>query len=185
MRLSTLSCLVWSVSIASSRFVDNQRPDQSVLNPPFDKPETLYLLEFAPGQTQWTTEAEKWRLKRVSVTCPIYSHIFDRIQDGLFFMDITNYRELGNLRNQIARGSTYPADVFLESEINLLIQDLNKTYIQSHLEYLTTFHNRYYNSTYGEASYHWLLSTIITTSNQSFPLSRSCSSAVILSKRQY
>jgi leucyl aminopeptidase len=78
-------------------------------------------------------------------------------------MDTTNYRDLGNFRSQITRKSQYPRDVFLKSKINPLLQDLNKANIQSHLEYLTSFHNRWYNSTYGEASYHWLLSTIMIT----------------------
>ncbi len=80
-------------------------------------------------------------------------------------MDITEYPDLGSYRSQTARETTYPEEIFLKNEINSLIQDLNKTYIQSHLEYFTTFHNRYYNSTYGEASYHWLLSTVMTTTS--------------------
>ena len=78
-------------------------------------------------------------------------------------MDTTNYRELGNVRSQSTRKSQFPAEVFLQSEINPLLDQLNKTYIHTHLDHLTTFHNRWFNSIYGEASYHWLLSTIITT----------------------
>ena len=162
MRLATLSVMVWSASLVSTRFVGNQEVDQAVINIPVNKLEAHYLIEFANYQTQWVTAAEKWRLKAVcalSYLCPV----FNTTQNGMYFMDITNYRDLGNFRSRTARQSAYPEDVFLKSKVNPLIQELNKTYIQSHLEYLTTFHNRYYNSTYGEASYHWLLSTIMTT----------------------
>ena len=88
---------------------------------------------------------------------------FDGVQNGWFFMDITDYRNLGDFRDRTVHESTYPTKVFLKSEINPLIEALDKTNIRLNLEYLVTFHNRYYNSTYGEASYHWLLSTIMTT----------------------
>jgi leucyl aminopeptidase len=78
-------------------------------------------------------------------------------------MDITQYQDLGDFHSQTIRKSQYPSEVFLKSKVHPLLQDLNKTYIQSHLEHLTSFHNRWYNSTYGEVSYHWLLSTILNT----------------------
>ena len=93
----------------------------------------------------------------ISTTFPYHA------QNGQFFMDITNYRELGSINSKMIREPDYPNEVFLQTKINAMLEGLNKTYMQTHLEYLTSFHNRWYNSTYGEASYHWLLSTILNT----------------------
>lgn len=163
MKLAILSVLMWLAPLVSTRFVENQEAGQVVLNIPLEELEPHYLIEFVNGKTQWVTDAEKWQLKRVCMVSAHSTPISNIAQDGLFFMDTTNYRELGSFRSQTIRKSHYPSDVFLKSQINPLLQDLNKTYIQSHLQYLTSFHNRWYNSTFGEASYHWLLSTIMTT----------------------
>ena len=93
----------------------------------------------------------------------IRTRFSNNTQDGQCFMDITNYPDLGAYRSQTVRKSKYPTDVFHKSQVNPLLEKLNKANIQRNLEYFTSFHNRWYNSTYGEASYHWLLSTIMTT----------------------
>ncbi|CZR56730.1 uncharacterized protein PAC_06619 [Phialocephala subalpina] len=85
------------------------------------------------------------------------------MQKGIFFMDTTNYRNLGNHGNARVQKSQYPEEVYQRNKIIPLLKEFNKTNLQTHLEYLTSFHNRWYNSTYGEASYHWLFSTILTT----------------------
>lgn len=89
--------------------------------------------------------------------------ISNTTQDGIFFMDTTNYRNLGTRRSQRIQRSQYPEEFFQKSKITPLLKELNKTNLQTHLEHLTSFHNRWYNSTYGEASYHWLFSTILAT----------------------
>jgi leucyl aminopeptidase len=163
MKLATLSVLAWSTSLVSTRFVEKQEADQVVMSNPTAEPEARYLIEFANGQKQWVTDAEKWKLKTVYMPLSHPDPISNGIQDGKFFMDTTNYRDLGNFGSKAVRKSQYPGGVSLQSKVNPLLQGLNKTYIQSHLEYLTSFHNRWYNSTYGEASYHWLFSTILNT----------------------
>jgi leucyl aminopeptidase len=65
MKLSTLSLLALSASTISGRFVESHEKDQVVINSQAVDDE-LYLIELAPGKTQWVTEEEKWELRRVS-----------------------------------------------------------------------------------------------------------------------
>lgn len=64
MKLSNLSVMALSVAAVNARFVELQETSQVVLNP--SEPE-LFLVELAPGKTQWVTEDEKWELRRVSL----------------------------------------------------------------------------------------------------------------------
>lgn len=48
--------------LASARFFQQIEPDNIVLDP-YEK----FLIETAPGETQWVTEDEKWELRRVSL----------------------------------------------------------------------------------------------------------------------
>jgi leucyl aminopeptidase len=75
-------------------------------------------------------------------------------------MDITEFRDLGSNRKQSAKKVQFPDQVAFEDQVYPLIQSLNKSNIQSHLEQFTSFHNRFYRSKYGELSFKWLLKTI-------------------------
>ncbi len=63
MKLTTLSTLALSAAIVNARFVERHEKDQVVLNALAD--DERYLIELAPGETQWVTEDEKWELRRV------------------------------------------------------------------------------------------------------------------------
>jgi leucyl aminopeptidase len=63
MKLSTVSLLALSAAAVNARFVEQHETNQVVLA---DVEEQLYLIELAPGKTQWVTEEEKWELRRVS-----------------------------------------------------------------------------------------------------------------------
>jgi leucyl aminopeptidase len=63
MKLSTVSLLALSAAAVNARFVEQHETDQVVLA---DVKQELYLIELAPGKTQWVTEDEKWELRRVS-----------------------------------------------------------------------------------------------------------------------
>jgi leucyl aminopeptidase len=67
MKLSSLSVLALSASTITARFVEPHEKDQVVINAQAADDE-LYLIELAPGETQWVTEEEKWELRRVCVT---------------------------------------------------------------------------------------------------------------------
>lgn len=64
MRISSLSVFALSASVISARFVEPHEKDQVVINAQEAENE-LYLIELAPGETQWVTEDEKWELRRV------------------------------------------------------------------------------------------------------------------------
>jgi bacterial leucyl aminopeptidase len=63
MKLSTVSLLALSTAAVNARFVEQHETNQVVLA---DVEEQLYLIELAPGKTQWVTEEEKWELRRAS-----------------------------------------------------------------------------------------------------------------------
>jgi leucyl aminopeptidase len=62
------------------------------------------------------------------------------------FMDITEFRDLGKIRAQSAKKSSFPEKLVLEDEVFPLLKNLNKSNIKSHLETFTSFHNRFYRS---------------------------------------
>lgn len=61
MKFSQASLLAACLPAVSSRFLEVQEVDNVVLNP-----EETFLIELAPGETQWVTEEDKWELRRVS-----------------------------------------------------------------------------------------------------------------------
>jgi bacterial leucyl aminopeptidase len=65
MKLTTVSLLALSAAIVNGRFVEQHEKDQVVLDSDAADSEQ-YLIELAPGKTQWVTEEEKWELRRVS-----------------------------------------------------------------------------------------------------------------------
>jgi leucyl aminopeptidase len=78
-------------------------------------------------------------------------------------MDITNFQSLGTLRGKSTKKNKFPIKVSQKEELVPLLKHLNKTNIQTNLEYFTTFHNRYYLSEYGKNSSIWLLNLINDT----------------------
>lgn len=48
------------VPVVSARFIETTEVNNIDFHP-----EQLYLVETAPGKTQWVTEEEKWELRRV------------------------------------------------------------------------------------------------------------------------
>jgi len=58
--------LALSAAAVNARFVEQHEKDQVVLNA-YTTDNEKYLLELAPGKTQWATEEEKWQLRRVSL----------------------------------------------------------------------------------------------------------------------
>jgi leucyl aminopeptidase len=62
MRFAQASFLAACVPAVAARFVEKSETNMVVLNP--DEP--TYLIETAPGKTQWVTEEQKWEIRRVS-----------------------------------------------------------------------------------------------------------------------
>jgi leucyl aminopeptidase len=66
MKLTNLPVLALSASLVNARFIEHHETDQVVLSANAAEPE-LFLVELAPGKTQWVTEDEKWELRRVGL----------------------------------------------------------------------------------------------------------------------
>lgn len=64
MKLTTVSLLALSAAAVNGRFVEKHETDQVVLHSDVVDNEK-YLVELAPGKTQWITEEDKWELRRV------------------------------------------------------------------------------------------------------------------------
>ncbi|KAK7188369.1 Leucine aminopeptidase 1 [Paraphaeosphaeria sporulosa] len=107
-----------------------------------------YLIELAPGETQWVTEDDKWALRR----------------KGINFMDITDNSELGALNsNYGARSVKFPKKIAQNDTVAPLLKQLEKNNMRKHLEVFTSFHTRYYKSQYGAQSSAWLLKQVNDT----------------------
>ncbi|KXL49736.1 hypothetical protein M433DRAFT_4384 [Acidomyces richmondensis BFW] len=120
-------------------------PSLDELQNPFSS-QTKYLIEIAPGQTQWVTEDEKWALRR----------------DGKRFFDITDTPNLGSsLRASVK--VKYPSKPAYNDSLSGLMKKLDKEEMISHLKLLTSFHTRYYKSDYGRQSSEWLLEQVNQT----------------------
>lgn len=64
MKFSRSALLAACLPAATARFVETHEgeADNVVLQPETD---AKYLIETAPGKTQWVTEEDKWELRRV------------------------------------------------------------------------------------------------------------------------
>ncbi|KAH6692404.1 leucyl aminopeptidase [Plectosphaerella plurivora] len=143
MKFSKASAVALMLQAASARFVLDEEKDNVVLYPN-EAEEQKYLIELAPGKTQWVTEDEKWELRR----------------NGESFFDITDTQDLGSLRAGIQRKSVFPDKCTKQDVVKPLLKDLSKKNIERRLEKFTSFHTRYYKSDYGRQSSEWLLSEI-------------------------
>ncbi|KAE9371547.1 aminopeptidase-like protein [Stipitochalara longipes BDJ] len=142
MKLSTVSLLALSAAAVNSRFVEQHETNQVVLA---DVKQELYLIELAPGKTQWVTEDEKWELRR----------------NGQNFMDITTSQDLGQtMSTQAKKEPKFPAKPTLQKDLAPLIKSLSKDNMKANLEKFTSFHTRYYKSDYGKQSSEWLLKKV-------------------------
>lgn len=68
MKLLHASLLAACAPLIAARFVELYEGDDHVnLWPELRQ---LFLIETAPGKTQWVTEEEKWEMRRVRAHCP-------------------------------------------------------------------------------------------------------------------
>ncbi|KAI1913406.1 Leucine aminopeptidase 1 [Ophidiomyces ophidiicola] len=106
--------------------------------------EGKFLVETAPGQTQWVTEDQKMELK----------------MQGKDFIDITHEVEQ-NIRPSSFRtanvATNFPRTMTQEKAVKAMIAELSKENMQRDLTRLTQFHNRYYQSETGVQSATWIM----------------------------
>ncbi|KIN00442.1 hypothetical protein OIDMADRAFT_164937 [Oidiodendron maius Zn] len=142
MKLTNLSVLALSASLVNARYVELHETNQVVLNS--SPSEELFLVELAPGKTQWVTEDGKWELRR----------------NGANFMDITETSDLGTFGATLKNLPTFPVKPALETELLPMLKNLSKTNMRENLETFSSFHTRYYKSDYGRQSSEWLLENV-------------------------
>ncbi|KAH7319885.1 hypothetical protein B0I35DRAFT_430069 [Stachybotrys elegans] len=141
MKFSQASLLAACVPVASARFIELHETDSANVNL---EPAETFLVEFAPGKTQWVTEDEKWELRR----------------NGVNFMDITETQDLGS-RGIAAQGTVeFPEKCTEQKALDKLFGKLDKSNMKANLEKLTSFHTRYYKSQTGLESSDWVLKKV-------------------------
>ncbi|CAD6565864.1 MAG: Leucine aminopeptidase 1 [Alectoria sarmentosa] len=141
--------ICWLAVVGFSVASLTARPDQSILNN-----QDLYLIELGPGETRWITEDEKWALRR----------------GGVNFMDITDTPDLGALRTlDVGRDAMvqFPSKPVHNDSLTPLLERLKQRNMHKNLEVFTSFHTRYYKSTYGAESSAWLYSKVNKTIHDS------------------
>jgi len=139
MKLTSLSLLALWASLVRSRFVEHHETNQVVIS---EGVEEQYLVEFAPGDTRWVTEEEKWELRR----------------NGQKFMDITNTPDLGAFKATASKKEPkFPSKPAHQKELQPLLKNLTKSNMRENLETFTSFYTRYYKSDTGRQSSEWLL----------------------------
>lgn len=141
MKLSSLGLVLLSTT-AFALYI--AKPDQTFLS---NGDQDLYLVELGPGETKWVTEDEKWALRR----------------DGINFMDITDFPETFK-EDAIVQ---FPEKISYNDSLMPLLKKLKKENMYKDLEKFTSFHTRYYKSTYGAESSAWLYSKVNQTIHDS------------------
>lgn len=92
--------------------------------------------------------------------------LIDLNQDGINFMDITETPHLGALRTLEARKSIdvkFPKKPAYNDSLTPLLKQLKQENMHKNLEKFTSFHTRYYKSTYGAESSAWLYNKVNQT----------------------
>ncbi|KAL2208637.1 Zn-dependent exopeptidase [Sarocladium strictum] len=145
MKFSRSALLATCLPVATARFVEKHEADteaDNVVLYPDNAAE--FLIETAPGETQWVTEEDKWDLRRA----------------GKNFMDITDTPSLGSLRARTAAKVHFPEKCVRQDDVYPLIGNLTTTEMKTNLEKLTSFHTRYYKSETGKESSDWVLAKV-------------------------
>ncbi|KAF2002304.1 leucine aminopeptidase 1 [Amniculicola lignicola CBS 123094] len=117
-----------------------------------------YIIELEHGVVKHVTEDEKWELRR----------------KGINFFDITHNPEVGILNREVKK-VTFPSKPAYNETVFPLIKQLDKSNMRKHLETFTSFHTRYYKSTYGAESSAWLLSQVNNTLHEAGALEHGAS----------
>ncbi|KAF2155954.1 Zn-dependent exopeptidase [Myriangium duriaei CBS 260.36] len=104
------------------------------------------LIELDLGEQRWVNEDEKWELRR----------------QGKKFFDITHTQDF-NATPQSLLAVEFPPQTAYGSAIKPLLSKLDKGPMQTNLQKLSSFKNRYYKSTTGAQSSNWLLGVVNKT----------------------
>ncbi|CAM1511674.1 Fc.00g091870.m01.CDS01 [Cosmosporella sp. VM-42] len=139
MKFARASLLAACLPAISARFIETAEADNVIL-----QPDEKFLIELAPGKTQWVTEEEKWELRR----------------NGQRFFDITETQDLGTKHVTTQSSVKFPKKCVKHDDVAALSKHLDKGDMKANLEKLTSFHTRYYKSDYGLQSSDWVLGKV-------------------------
>ncbi|KAK2731962.1 hypothetical protein FQN57_003058 [Myotisia sp. PD_48] len=106
-------------------------------------PNAKFLIETAPGETRWVTEAEKWELKKNDIN----------------FFDITDQPQDFAIA-QAPRVYAFPSAVKFQTEVKEIITKLSSTAMQTDLRQFSSYNNRYYQAQTGVTSANWLFDQV-------------------------
>ncbi|POR38350.1 Peptide hydrolase [Tolypocladium paradoxum] len=143
MKFSKASLLAACLPAITARYIETSEggPNSNIVLEPSTE---TFLIETAPGRTQWVTEEDKWDLRR----------------SGQGFMDITDTRDLGT-KNVGARASvSFPKKCVHQKEVGKLAEKLDKSLMKTWLRKLSSFYTRYYKSDHGRQSSEWVLAKV-------------------------
>ncbi|KAI1910293.1 Leucine aminopeptidase 1 [Ophidiomyces ophidiicola] len=103
-----------------------------------------FLVETAPGETQWITEAQKLKL----------------IENGIGFFDITNEPTGTSSVTAQEIDVKFPTELKRRDEVNPLFSKLSMDNMRRDLQKFSSFRNRYYKSKTGTESAQWLFEQV-------------------------
>ncbi|KAK0650456.1 Leucine aminopeptidase A [Lasiodiplodia hormozganensis] len=106
-----------------------------------------FLLKLSETEERWVTEEEKWELKRA----------------GVNFFDKTWTQASKPAVKAKRQAVSYPTTAKFTSAVNTLISSLSTSNMQTNLQGLTEFNNRYYRASTGSQAATWLKNLVETT----------------------
>lgn len=116
-KIFILCCSVWCIGLLYTEILETQQSTLTKLSTERD----LHLLAFASskpnGQQKLRNGNWKWCISNTLATA---TYLSNSAQDSLFFLDITNYRDLNTYWSQHVQRPVYPTKVYLDSEVNAL-----------------------------------------------------------------
>ncbi|EAS33494.2 leucine aminopeptidase 2 [Coccidioides immitis RS] len=119
-----------------------------------------FLIETAPGETRWVTEAEKFELKELVMMQKVVSatKLTPRFvwKKHIDFFDITDEQDLDFSFAAEKVLAQFPTQLRYVAEAKPLAARLSKDTMRRNLERFSSFHNRYYRSQTGVQSANWL-----------------------------
>ncbi|PHH85212.1 hypothetical protein CDD83_748 [Cordyceps sp. RAO-2017] len=104
----------------------------------------LFLVETAPGETEWVTEEEKWQLRKQNRN----------------FMDVTHWPQLATHSVVAKPRVAFPQKCVHQEEVRELAKHLDKSHMNARLRHLSNYPTRFYKSDAGRQASDWILKDI-------------------------
>ncbi|KAL0254298.1 Leucine aminopeptidase 1 [Diplodia seriata] len=138
MKISTLLAIAAAAAVSAAPLAP--RADEAA------EPEK-FLLKLSDSEEKWVTEAEKWELRKA----------------GVNFFDKTWTQSAKAETKAKRQAVSYPTTAKFTSAVNTLISSLSSSNMQTNLQGLTGFNNRYYRASTGAQAATWLKDLVQST----------------------